>query len=65
MAHLSFTILLAGCLVLLALFGLGLGYIVAKKKLDKRCGYNPDDNKNESCGEKKSCHLCQHHDQDE
>jgi len=43
---------------MLALLALGLGFLIGKKKLRNQCGSNPDLNKDNSCGNKKSCGLC-------
>ena len=58
MSHFTYTLAVASILVMLALLGLGLGFLIGKKKLRNQCGYNPDHDKDSACGGKKSCGLC-------
>jgi hypothetical protein len=55
------TILISAVVVLLAVAGLAIGIILTgKSKLNvRRCGWDPHKKRDESCGKKIKCPLCQ------
>lgn len=61
MSLFTLTFLLAFILVILALMGLGIGWMITGKSKIRggTCGRDPTKKKDPSCGENKSCGLCE------
>ena len=60
MSNVLLTLLIAFVVVTFALLAMGIGYFSGKKKiLSKRCGINPNQEKDEACGKKSTCEFCQ------
>jgi hypothetical protein len=59
MSALPLTILLASVIVILALLGLGIGWLITgKSKLRGSCGRGPNTDKDASCGTTRTCEIC-------
>lgn len=54
------TVVLAFVFIVAALALLGIGWLITGKQKIKggTCGRNPNEKKDKSCGEKRSCSLC-------
>lgn len=59
MSALPLTILLATVIVILALLGLGIGWLITgKSKLRGSCGRGSNREKDGSCGTQNTCEIC-------
>ena len=58
MPDLVLTLLLAFVVSLLAVAGLGIGWLLKGKPLKRGCGQSPKMLKDSDCGENKTCPLC-------
>lgn len=66
MSVLPLTILLATGIVILALLGLAIGWLITgKSRLRGSCGRGPKTDKDASCGTQNSCEICRKDKKDE
>lgn len=66
MSSLVQTILMASFIVILALLGLGVGWLITgKNRLRGSCGRTPRASKDDSCGTTNECELCKKPKKDE
>lgn len=66
MSALALTILLATAIVILALLGLAIGWLITgKSKLRGSCGRGPNTDKDGSCGTQNTCEICRKDKKDE
>ncbi|MFV0340160.1 MAG: hypothetical protein ACK5MA_05965 [Parachlamydiaceae bacterium] len=66
MEALPLTILLASVIVLLAILGLAIGWLITgKSKIRGSCGRGANKDKDDSCGTSTTCEICRKDKKDE
>lgn len=59
MSNLALTVVLAFALIVLALIGVAIGWLITGKTKVRHCGMRGVDQKGKKCGGKASCPVCE------
>lgn len=61
MSNLFLTLIIAFVVIVLAIAALAIGWLITgRTRIERSCGRDPTQKKEESCGTQRTCDLCEH-----
>lgn len=61
MSNLFLTLIIAFVVIVLAIAALAIGWLITgRTRIERSCGRDPTQKKEDSCGTKRTCDLCEH-----